>query len=63
MERGGEEHEAAIERVKKAAQANGKTAAMFCELLGPKNLNRKTDSAYQVPTASKPSPALSKASP
>lgn len=43
VERGGEEHEAAIERVKKAAQANGKTAAMFCELLGPKNLNRKTD--------------------
>lgn len=33
VERGGEEHEAAIERIKKAAQANGKIAAMFCELI------------------------------
>lgn len=31
VERGGEEHEAAIQRIKKAAQANGKTAAIFCE--------------------------------
>lgn len=29
--RGGEEHEAAIERIKKAAHANGKIAAIFCE--------------------------------
>lgn len=32
VERGGEEHEAAIARIKKAAQENGKTAAMFCKL-------------------------------
>lgn len=33
MERGGEEHEAAIERIKNAAKANGKVAAMFCEFI------------------------------
>jgi len=29
--RGGEEHEAAIQRILKAAKAGGKTAAIFCE--------------------------------
>lgn len=30
VERGGEEHEAAIQRILKAAKAAGKTAAIFC---------------------------------
>lgn len=35
VERGSEEHEAAIQRIKKAAQANDKTAAIFCESTSP----------------------------
>lgn len=31
VERGGEEHEAAIARILKAAKGAGKTAAFFCE--------------------------------
>lgn len=36
VERGGEEHEAAIQRIRKAAQASGKTAALFCKWWLPK---------------------------
>lgn len=35
VERGGEEHEAAIARILKAAKGAGKTAAFFCEFLVP----------------------------
>lgn len=31
VERGGKEHEAAIDRILKAAKGAGKTAAFFCE--------------------------------
>lgn len=35
VERGGEEHEAAIQRILKAAKAEGKTAAIFCKFFFP----------------------------